>query len=133
MSENNQLDKDDLEGSRYLYADKNKDLYLNTFKNKRCPQSNKVFLLLDRDDSEQKLKSLTDHVAQCDVCREQLKKQRSYAFKIDELIPRPTVPRSLQVEFESELAQLIKDFSFTAKPVPSDIGFWSRLKTKFLS
>ena len=138
MSTNNilkeNIEDENFEDSRYLYAKENKDLYLNAFNKKKCHHSKRVFLLIDKDETETKLDNLVLHVSKCEVCREKLKYIRSFTAKINSLIPNPTIPRQVQIEFESQLELLIKEINIPSEPFHAkESTFWDSLKNKIFS
>ena len=122
------------ENSSYLYADKNKELYLNTYKIKSCPQSYNIFLLLEKDDSDNSLNRLSQHVIDCEICQSKLKILRSYSKKLNGLIPSPKISKSLQQDFEHDLSQLLKDIKTLKMSKTNSMTFWfSQLFSKMRS
>lgn len=133
MSENNNLKEDYVGGTSYLYSEKNKDLYLETFQNRSCPQTKNVFLLLDNNDAQSKLQNLSNHLNSCSICKKEFHRLRGQSYKVDALIPDPKVPRDLQNQFESQLHNIMTELKVTAKPLAAErITLVNKIKRIFI-
>ena len=115
------------EGSTFLYADENKSFYLKSFQKKECPQSKMISLLIDKDESEPKLANYIDHVTGCEDCLAKFKKVKRFTSKIDKLIPAPIISREIQVNFEAQLALLMKQVD--RQSVKYQPSFWEKMKS----
>jgi hypothetical protein len=115
------------QGTKFLYSNENKDLYLESFTKRECVQSKNIYLLIDKDESERKLDNLMEHVAGCEHCLLKLKKIKKFTSKIDSLIPDPHIPRDLQSEFEGQLVQLLKEVDY--KAVKYKPSLWESFKS----
>jgi hypothetical protein len=115
------------EGTTFLYADENKKFYLNSFKKKECPQAKMISLLIDKDESAPKLANYIDHVTDCEDCLAKLEKVKIFTSKIDKLIPDPIISREDQVDFEIQLALLMKEVGVRA--VKYQPSFWEKTKS----
>lgn len=114
-------------GTRYLYHQESRDLFKSAFKNRECPHSRNVMAFIDSDDKKKNMQTFMNHLENCESCKQVLDKTQKTYEKLDEFIPDARIPRNLQMEFESELSNILKNAEFKNDPVESGKNFFKGL------
>ncbi len=111
------------EETESLYARSNRNFFFNSLKEKRCPQSNQICLLIDKDQSDTRLNYLTNHLDRCPICSAKLEEMRVFSLKIDSLIPNYQMTEKMADELEIQLKNIKKE-ARRERAIPSERPWW---------
>lgn len=114
---------DESNGTKYLYHQESRDLFKSAFKTKGCPHSRNVMAFIDSDDKSGKMQTFMNHLENCEECKKVLDQTQDAYDRLDEFIPDVRIPRKLQMEFESELSDILKTANFKTDRVESGKNF----------
>ncbi len=114
-------------GTKYLYHQDSRDLFKSAFKNRGCPHSRNVMAFIDSDEKSRNMKTFMNHLENCDACKQVLDTTQKTYERLDEFIPDARIPRNLQMEFESELSDILKNANFKSDPMESGKNFFKNL------
>ncbi|MCO4794099.1 MAG: hypothetical protein KC493_10320 [Bacteriovoracaceae bacterium] len=109
--------KEENQGTRYLYHSESTELYRTAYKSRTCPHSRNVPAFLDRDESRNSMKVFMNHLEGCDFCKKNVDQTLEVHAKLDEFIPNEKIPRDIQMEFENELSEMLKNVKLKTDPI----------------